>query len=108
MAQGGDITRGNGTGGESIYGEKFRDENLTLKHDKRGLLSMANSGPNTNGSQFFITFLETPWLNGNHCVFGELIEGDDVLKKIEEVGTRDGTPKGEIKIIDCGEIKANI
>jgi peptidylprolyl isomerase len=105
MAQGGDITRGNGTGGISIYGNKFADENLTLKHFKRGLLSMANSGPNTNGSQFFITFAETAWLNGNHCVFGELIEGEDVLKQIESVGTRDGRPRGEIKIADCGQVK---
>ena len=105
MAQGGDITRGNGTGGESIYGRTFRDENLKLEHFKKGLLSMANSGPDTNGSQFFITFAATPWLNGNHCVFGELIEGEDILTMIESAGSGDGTPKSEIKIIDCGEIK---
>jgi len=105
MAQGGDITHKNGTGGESIYGVKFRDENLKLQHFKRGVLSMANAGPDTNGSQFFITFQATPWLNGYHCVFGELVEGDDVLTKIEQTGTRQGTPKGEIKIDDCGEIK---
>jgi peptidylprolyl isomerase len=109
MAQGGDITRGDGTGGMSIYGRHFKDENLKLAHYKRGLLSMANAGPDTNGSQFFLTFVETSWLNGNHCVFGELIEGDDVLKKIEQVGTRDGRPKGQIKIDDCGEVaKAKI
>lgn len=104
MAQGGDITRGNGTGGMSIYGRTFRDENLKLKHYKRGLLSMANAGPDTNGSQFFITFVECPWLDGNHCVFGELIEGEDVLKKIEAVGSRDGAPKADIKISDCGQL----
>jgi len=105
MAQGGDITKKNGTGGESIYGRHFRDENLKLKHFKRGLLSMANAGPDTNGSQFFITFQATPWLDGNHCVFGELIEGDDVLSKIELCGSRTGKPKGTISIEDCGEIK---
>jgi peptidylprolyl isomerase len=105
MAQGGDITHGNGTGGESIYGRTFRDENLKLQHFKRGNLSMANSGPDSNGSQFFITFQETPWLNGYHCVFGEIVEGEEVLNKIELLGTRNGTPKGEIKIVDCGEIK---
>jgi peptidylprolyl isomerase len=105
MAQGGDITRGDGTGGVSIYGNKFNDENLKLKHFKRGLLSMANAGPNTNGSQFFITFLETSWLDGNHCVFGEMIEGEDVLKQIEAVGSRSGRPSAEIKITDCGMVK---
>ncbi len=105
MAQGGDITHGTGVGGESIYGRTFRDENLKLQHFKRGVLSMANSGPDTNGSQFFITFQETPWLNGYHCVFGELVEGEEVLNKIELAGTRNGNPKGEFKIVDCGEIK---
>jgi cyclophilin family peptidyl-prolyl cis-trans isomerase len=102
MAQGGDITKGNGTGGLSIYGRHFKDENLKLKHFKRGLLSMANSGPDTNGSQFFITFVACPWLDGYHCVFGEMVEGENVLKEIEAVGSREGTPRGEIKIVDCG------
>ena len=105
MAQGGDITQGNGTGGMSIYGRKFPDENLALKHYKRGLLSMANSGPDTNGSQFFITFVECPWLDGYHCVFGELVEGQEVLNQIEQVGTRDGQTKAEIKVVECGEVK---
>jgi len=105
MAQGGDITKGNGTGGMSIYGRNFRDENLTLQHYKRGQLSMANSGPDTNGSQFFITFAATPWLNGHHVVFGEMVDGDSILSQIEAVGTREGKPKAEVKIIDCGIVQ---
>ncbi|CAG8482367.1 6506_t:CDS:2 [Paraglomus brasilianum] len=105
MAQGGDFTRGNGTGGESIYGQKFLDENFKLKHDDQGLLSMANSGPNTNGSQFFITFIRTPWLDGKHVVFGRLVDGWEVLDKIKVLGTTNGTPKEEIEIEDCGECK---
>ena len=88
MAQGGDFTRGNGTGGESIYGPNFDDENLkhaNQKHDKRGILSMANAGPNTNGSQFFLCFVATPHLNGMHTVFGEVKGGMDVLDAIEAV-----------------------
>ena len=108
MAQGGDFTRGNGTGGESIYGNKFADENLThqnQKHDKRGILSMANAGPNTNGSQFFLCFTATPHLNGKHCVFGEVCDGMDVLDKIEATptGARD-VPSSPIVIADCGQI----
>ena len=107
MAQGGDFTNHNGTGGKSIYGDKFADEpaGMALKHTGRGLLSMANAGPNTNGSQFFITFLATPWLNGNHAVFGELIEGEDVLKTMEAAGSQSGQPKADFVIKDCGEIK---
>ncbi|XP_028758418.1 peptidyl-prolyl cis-trans isomerase CYP63 isoform X2 [Neltuma alba] len=103
MAQGGDFSRGNGTGGESIYGGKFADENFILKHDGPGLLSMANGGPNTNGSQFFITFKRQPHLDGKHVVFGKVVGGLDLLKKIELVGTPDGKPVQPVKIVDCGE-----
>ena len=105
MAQGGDFTNGNGTGGESIYGAKFKDENFNHKHTKRGILSMANSGPNTNGSQFFLCFTATPHLNGKHVVFGEVVEGMDVLDKLEAVGSRSGTTSKPVKISDCGELK---
>jgi len=106
MCQGGDFTNGNGTGGESIYGKSFNDENFNEKHTVKGLLSMANSGRNTNGSQFFITTVKTPWLDGKHVVFGKVIEGMDVLDKMETMGTQDGTPKERIEIKDCGEIKS--
>jgi peptidyl-prolyl isomerase G (cyclophilin G) len=107
MAQGGDFTKGDGTGGESIYGEKFRDESFTSKHDRAGLLSMANAGPNTNGSQFFITFGPTPHLNGRHVVFGKVVEGMDVLKLLEKVATgANDKPKMPVVIVDCGEIDA--
>merc|ERR1712012_335952 len=102
MAQGGDFTRGNGTGGESIYGDKFADENFTLHHSKGYLLSMANAGPNTNGSQFFITFKETPWLNGRHTVFGEVLDGKDIVNKLEKIGSGSGKTSKTATIADCG------
>ncbi|KAJ3363028.1 peptidylprolyl isomerase protein [Allomyces javanicus] len=89
-----------------IYGESFADENFAIKHTGRGLLSMANRGPNTNGSQFFITFVQTPHLDGKHTVFGKVVEGEQILDAIEAVGSGSGAPKKEVRIIDCGEIKA--
>jgi peptidylprolyl isomerase len=104
MAQGGDFTHGNGIGGESIYGKRFNDENFELKHTGPDLLSMANAGPNTNGSQFFITFVPTPWLDGKHVVFGKVVEGEHILKELNNVGTSSGTPKKPVVIADCGQL----
>ncbi|KAJ8611399.1 hypothetical protein CTAYLR_006497 [Chrysophaeum taylorii] len=102
MVQSGDFTRGDGAGGTSIYGGKFDDESFEHRHTAAGVLSMANSGPNTNTSQFFITFKSTPWLDGKHVVFGHVVDGLDVLRKIEAAGTRSGRPKAEVLIVDCG------
>jgi len=104
MIQGGDFTRGNGTGGESIYGETFRDENFTLKHKTKYLLSMANAGPNTNGSQFFITTAVTPWLDGKHTVFGKVVDGISIIDRMEKQGSDEGTTKCTVKITDCGQL----
>ena len=105
MAQGGDITRGDGTGGESIYGKKFNDENFKIKHSSAGYLSMANAGPNTNGSQFFILFKATPHLDGRHVVFGKIVEGIEILQVLEKVLTDNkDCPKVDVIITDCGQI----
>ncbi|MFF5369793.1 MULTISPECIES: peptidylprolyl isomerase [unclassified Streptomyces] len=106
MLQGGDFTRGDGTGGKSIYGEKFADENFTLKHTKPGQLSMANAGPNTNGSQFFITTIVTSWLDGKHVVFGEVADESsmELVRKIESYGSRSGRTSATITIADCGTL----
>merc|ERR1711879_246263 len=106
MCQGGDFTSGDGRGGKSIYGGKFADESFSGKagkHTGKGCLSMANAGPNTNGSQFFVCTGETPHLDGKHVVFGTVVEGLDVVKKIEKVGSRSGATSADVIIADCGE-----
>jgi len=104
MIQGGDFTKHDGTGGKSIYGEKFDDENFIVSHDKPYVVSMANSGPNTNGSQFFISTVTTSWLTGKHVVFGEVVEGFDIVKLIESHGSRSGTPDTMIEILRSGQL----
>ncbi|GAV52636.1 hypothetical protein ZYGR_0AG06270 [Zygosaccharomyces rouxii] len=104
MLQGGDTDLAGGFGGRSIYGAKFADENFAIKHTKPGLLSMANAGPNNNGSQFFITTVPCPWLDGHHVVFGEVTKGMDIVKQLEALGTMSGRPKAQIVIEDSGEL----
>lgn len=105
QCQGGDFTRGNGTGGESIFGEKFADENFKLKHTAPGILSMANAGKNTNGSQFFLCTAACQWLDGKHVVFGKVVSGQDVVSAIEQVGSESGRTRVPVVIADSGQLR---
>eukprot|EP00397_Hematodinium_sp_SG-2012_P059158 GEMP01075493.1.p3 GENE.GEMP01075493.1~~GEMP01075493.1.p3 ORF type:complete len:105 (+),score=21.62 GEMP01075493.1:287-601(+) len=103
MCQRGDLPNGDGTGGESIYGDTFADENFTHKHTEAGILSMANAGPNTNSSQFFLCTAATPWLDGKHCVFGRVVSGMEVVKQIEGTGSGSGETSRPVVIANCGQ-----
>mmetsp|Transcript_17369 Transcript_17369/g.19461 ORF Transcript_17369/g.19461 Transcript_17369/m.19461 type:complete len:168 (+) Transcript_17369:57-560(+) len=104
MAQGGDFTKGNGTGGKSIYGAKFKDENFNYKHEGKGILSMANAGPNTNGSQFFLCFIPCDWLDGAHVVFGRVVDNLEFLEDLEAVGSKSGACSKTVEVVDCGQL----
>lgn len=107
LLQGGDFIANDGSGNESVYGPRFEDENFSVSHDHKGIVSMANNGRNTNGGQFFITLNKTQWLDGKYVAFGKVVEGMDIVDQIEAVGTSNGAPKKIVSILDCGEIQAS-